>query len=255
VVRRLPRAAITATAIVLLSLAAAAIRVRPSWDVARRRDSAERLYLRGDFHGAYDAFRALARQLARRSRSEVARELDYNTGNAAYRLGRFDEAVRVFRGALDGPRALQERSQYNIGNSYVWLARGETDRRGSLRAAINAYEEALLLDPGDVDAKWNLEVALELLAAEQSRLGGGPRREANWGGGNLTKSGYPGTPQTGAGATPGGGYGSGSGESPVREMTPSEARQLLKAAERAQVTGQDVRRVDRTPRPSRRKDW
>jgi tetratricopeptide (TPR) repeat protein len=253
--RRLPRSAIAATAIVLFALAVAAIRVRPSWDVARRRDGAERLYLRGDFRGAHEAFRALARELVRRSRTDVMRELDYNTGNAAYRLGRFDEAVRGYRGALDGPRVLQARSQYNIGNSYVWIARAETDRRGSLRAAINAYEEALLLDPRDVDAKWNLEVAFELLAAEQSRVGGGPRREANWGGGNLTKSGYAGAPQTGAGATPGGGYGSGSGESPVREMTPSEARRLLEAVQRAAVTGQDVRRVDRTPRQSRRKDW
>jgi Ca-activated chloride channel family protein len=219
-----------------------------------RRGRAEQLYDGRDFKSAYGAFTALAQTTSPRDADALA-VLQYNSGDAAYRMGKFADAVRHFRAALTGPTSLQQRAQYNLGNSYVWLARAEADKRGSLQAAVNAYEEAVLLDPSDVDAKWNLELAVAKLAQEQQRLGGGPRREANWGGGNLTKSGYAGTPQTGAGATPGGGFGAPGGDEVVPEISESDARKMLAEAERAQVTGQDVQRPSRGRQEPRRRDW
>jgi tetratricopeptide (TPR) repeat protein len=246
------RLALAAAVVGVLGLVA--VRELSSLALAWRRVAAERLYDAGDYHEAYDAFRTLALAMTRRRPAEVP-PVEYNSGNAAYRLGRFQDAVRHFRGGLAGAPALQERSDYNLGNSYMWLSRGETDRRGSLHAAISAYEDALLLDPRDADAKWNLEVALERLDIEQQRLSGGLHSTANWGGGNLTKSGYEGAPQSGAGAAPGGGFGAGGGEDPSRELSETDARRLLNAVERAQVTGQDVRPIARAKGPARKRDW
>jgi tetratricopeptide (TPR) repeat protein len=229
--------------------------------LAVERDRAEQLYRHRDWHAADTAFAAVVREATARRLTDVLPALDYNSGNVSYRLGRFQEAVRRLQGALSGGRDLRERTYYNLGNSYVWQARAEYDRvskRSALRAAVDSYEEALLIDPHDRDAKWNLEIALLRLADAEDSAGAGMHRgEANWGGGNLTKSGYEGAPQTGAGATPGGGYGTSNGEDAVQEITETEARQLLKAVEQAQVTGQQAGATPKPlqRRPSHERDW
>jgi len=229
--------------------------------LAIARDRAERLYRARAWHAADTAFATVLHQATVRRLTDALPPLAYNTGNVSYRLGKFQEAERRFQGALGGERALRERAYFNLGNSYVWQARGEYDRvskRSALRGAVDSYEDALLLDPGDADAKWNLEVALLRLADAEDTAGAGLHRgESNWGGGNLTKSGYEGAPQTGAGATPGGGYGASAGEDPVQEITETQARQLLKAVEQAQVSGQQP---GVTPKPTQRRaqharDW
>jgi tetratricopeptide (TPR) repeat protein len=226
-----------------------------------RRVHAERLYRARAFPAADTAFAALVSDATRGIQAERLPSLDYNSGDVAYRRGRFETAVERFRGGLAGDRRLQERTDYNIGNSYVWQARGEynhVDKRSLLRAAIEAYENALVLDPGDRDAKWNLEIALrQLEEAEEPSAGRGRRSDATWGGGNLTISGYEGAPQAGGGATPGGGYGAGHGENAVPEITETQARRLLKAVERAQLTGQDVQAPSRRRQRAQRhdRDW
>src|SRR5512140_2258401 len=122
-------------------------------------------------------------------------------------------------------------------------------------AAISAYEEALVLDPSDADARWNLELALRKLADVDAKAGAGRRRGANWGGGNLTKSGYAGAPQTGAGAAPGGGFGGSQGEQPAQQITETRARALLNALERAQVSGQAAHPGNTSSSVSRGQDW
>jgi hypothetical protein len=226
-----------------------------------RRVHAERLYRARAFPAADTAFAALVSDATRGIHGERLPSLDYNSGEVAYRRGRFGAAVERYRGGLAGDRGLRERTYYNVGNSYVWQARAEynrADKRGLLRAAIESYEAALLLDPRDRDAKWNLEIALRRLEeAEEPASGRGRHAEANWGGGNLTKSGYQGAPEAGGGATPGGGYGAGHGENAVPEVTETQARRMLKAVERAQLTGQDVQPpTRRRPGPPRHeRDW
>jgi hypothetical protein len=246
----------------LVALAAAsAVRMGGPLGLAMQRDHAEQLYHRRLWHAADTAFTTLLREATLRRLTSAVPSLAYNGGNVSYRLGRFPEAERRFQGALGGGRTLRERTYFNLGNSYVWQARAEYDRvskRSALRAAVDSYEDALLIDPHDADAKWNLEVALVRLADAEDSAGAGLHRgESNWGGGNLTKSGYEGAPQTGAGATPGGGYGTPNGEDAVQEITETQARQLLKAVEQAQVTGQQA---GVTPKPAQRqpshdRDW
>lgn len=232
-----------------------------AWSFWIDRDRAEQLYRARAWRDADRAIGALVGRAAAERRDGLIPELAYNSGDVAYRLGHFEEAERRYRGGLVGSAEVQERSQYNLGNSYLWQARGEYDRvskRSALRAAVESYEEALVLAPRDSDAKWNLEIALRRLTdAEEPPSGLSRHTESNWGGGNLTKSGYEGAPQTGAGASPGGGYGNAGGNEAVPNITETQARQLLKAIERPQVTGQDLPpgKVGNNPQPVRAKDW
>lgn len=216
---------------------------------------AESLYRAGSYREALDEFRHVARENLDSRHLDVLPALDYNSGNALYRLGHYDESISRFRAALAGHRSLQERSDYNLGDTYMKKADVESDRGANLRAAISAYEEALVLDPSDADARWNLELALRKLADVDAKAGAGRRRGANWGGGNLTKSGYAGAPQTGAGAAPGGGFGGSQGEQPAQQITETRARALLKALERAQVSGQAAHPGNTSSSASRGQDW
>ena len=252
---------IGATVVVVGVAAVIAVRLAGPLGLALQRDHAEQLYRRRAWHPADTAFMALVHEATVRRLTDALPSFAYNSGNVSYRLGKFLEAERRFQAALGGGRSLREHTYFNLGNSYVWQARAEYDRvskRSALRGAIDSYEEALLIDPHDVDAKWNLEIALVRLADAEDTAGAGLHRgESNWGGGNLTKSGYEGAPQTGAGATRGGGYGTSNGEDAVQEVTETQARQLLKAVEQAQVTGQQSGTAPKSSprRPSHDRDW
>lgn len=247
--------------VALLGLGTVAVREAGGWGMFFARDRALRLYRARDFKQADSAFHALVRTANQRHRLDVLPPLEFDLGNTAYRLGKFDNASGEFHTAQAGTERLRERALYNLGNTYVWQARGDYDHEGKvreLRAAVEAFEGALVIDPHDVDAKWNLEVALRRLedASVPPSQSYHPR-EADWGGGNLTKSGYAGNPQTGAGAAPGGGFGAGEGDEAVPQVTETQARKLLEAVERAQVSGQEIPgKMDRSRGgPLRTRDW
>ncbi len=92
------------------------------------------------------------------SESEAPPPIDYNIGNTLHRLERYEEATVATTAALnatDDP-VLVARASYAVGNHAF--------QRGDLEAAREAYIAVLLRDPGDVDAKHNLELVLRLLA-------------------------------------------------------------------------------------------
>jgi tetratricopeptide (TPR) repeat protein len=161
--------------------------------------------------------------------------LQYAVGTTLYRLHRYEEAARSFREATSIPR-LKQRSWYNLGNAYVRAAEEASDKEVPLAQAIAAYEEALRLNPADPAAKWNLELALRR-RGEDRESGGSPGRgrSADYGRGNQNTPGYEGNPEAAVGAMAGGGYGSGEGES-AEELSESQARQLLEAVEREQLS-------------------
>ncbi len=80
-------------------------------------------------------------------------EPHYNAANALYKEGAFADAFSELSKALDlvEHADLEEHGLFNLGNSAYNL--------DDLEAAIAAYTEALLLDPEDHDAKYNLELA------------------------------------------------------------------------------------------------
>ena len=76
-------------------------------------------------------------------------------GNDLYDEGRFEAAMDRYQRALESkdPETL-EMAYYNLGNCYL--------KSGRPSEAISCYENALLINPSDMDAKFNLEIALRL---------------------------------------------------------------------------------------------
>lgn len=85
----------------------------------------------------------------------------YNAGTANLSAGRARRAAGILDQAVKkAPPGLATDAWYNLGNAR--LAAGDP------AAAVEAYKQALLRDPGDAEAKHNLEIALR--EREQQRL-------------------------------------------------------------------------------------
>jgi Ca-activated chloride channel family protein len=227
---------------VLASLLAAGTAASSSCSAAQR---GERLYHEGEYPEAYAVFR---RALERDSSARLA----FDAGSALYRLERYDEAVAAFRQASRTPE-MRQKSLYNLGNALVRAAEERPGEPAPLLDAVAAYEEALRLSPGDPDVRWNLELALRRLGDDRTSGGSSGRgRAGDYGRGDNNVPGYEGNPDAAVGAMAGGGYGSAEGES-VEELTADEARRLLEAVERQQLSSHEGRRSNKGPTGER--DW
>lgn len=85
----------------------------------------------------------------------------YNAANALYRQGDYPAALEQIQTALQyiDEVTLAESSLFNMGNTLF--------NSQDLGTAIEAYKQALLLDPADLDAKYNLELALQQQQEQQ----------------------------------------------------------------------------------------
>jgi tetratricopeptide (TPR) repeat protein len=183
---------------------------------------AERAYLRGDYQAAAQGY---GRALADGDSSAAVR---YNLGTALLRLGRHDEA-RPHLEAAARARAhgdLRFRAAYNAGNADLQPVAGggvpPEQRRDRLTRAIRHYRGALLIDPHDADAKWNLELANRLLRQEAGGGGGGDEENENPGGGGGQNPPSPATPQP---------QPSSADKGAGRPMTREQAERILSGAE------------------------
>ncbi len=118
---------------------------------------------RGNAHyeaEAYDAALA-AYQSAANNRLEdaIAR---YNIGTALYQKKQFEKAADEFRRSLDAADPVRRaQGYYNLGNAQIQL--------NDIEGAIRSYKSALRLNPADLDAKHNLELALERLEQDSQQ--------------------------------------------------------------------------------------
>jgi tetratricopeptide (TPR) repeat protein len=108
-----------------------------------------------DYNAALDAYALADQKMPERP------EPEYNSGNALYRMESLEEAQGQYQGALvmADDDEISRNSLFNIGN-VLFLSEQYPE-------AIEAYKETLRIDPTDLDAKHNLELALQQLQQQQ----------------------------------------------------------------------------------------
>ena len=128
---------------------------------------------------------------------------NYNLASNLYRQGNFDEAAKVMEKIKETAPATANAADYyyNTGD----IAIEKKDWQG----AVNAFKEALLRNPADMDAKENYIYAKKML--ENQKNGGGGQNN----------------PQDGQ-----------SGQQPVK-ISPQQAQQMLKAIQAKEKETQD----------------
>jgi Ca-activated chloride channel family protein len=189
-------------------------------------------------------------------------ELRYNLGTALLRLGKYEDADKHLRLALRelGSDA-KPRAHYNLGNRYLEQARKGGDPQAAsqmLDAAVASYKQALRLTPNDMDAKWNLELALrEKEKQSKSPSGGGqddqqPRDNNQQNQSPSAGGGAGGSSQSQSNA----GQGNQQGQQyEQRPMSEEQADRILSAVEQdeRQLTKEKLRKGERRTPVAR--DW
>ncbi len=100
-------------------------------------------------------------------------EAIFNLGNALYKQGNFAEAEKAFgQVAADTSRMDQvAQSYYNTGNALF--------KQRKLEQALEAYKNALRLNPNDQEAKFNLAYTKKLLEKDKNGGGGNNQNQNN----------------------------------------------------------------------------
>jgi Ca-activated chloride channel family protein len=138
-------------------------------------ETANGLFAAGDYAGALAEYRDLQLDLP------DSPELAVNSANALHKLAQYPQALPEYGKAIDGKDLkIRATAQYDRGNTLFRMGRYEDAR--------DAYREVLRIDPGDRDAKFNLEIVQRLLSSRPAQPGqqSGPGQ------------GQPGSPNPGA---------------------------------------------------------
>ncbi|MEE8536974.1 MAG: tetratricopeptide repeat protein [Acidobacteriota bacterium] len=169
--------------------------------------------------------------------------IEYNIGNVFYRQQAYDRASEAYGKALENAEGTLARDVfYNLGDSRFMAQ--------DFGGAVQAYTQALRIDPSDRDAKRNLEIALARLEQPPPQGGDDDRQEENREQESAPQSPRPSQPQREQ-ADP----------DPPRpqpregELSPEEAERLLEAL--AQEEQDNIKRQRRKGRvtPPGGKDW
>lgn len=138
------------TRIIILFIAlitAVACAPSPGQEVAAGNQS----FADGDYAGASEAYQA-AVDLA-----PAQAEPLYNLANARYRQGVYTDTHQLLpQAATLGSEQIAAQSHFNSGNAHYQLQDWE--------AAVESYKDALRINPDDVEAKYNLELAMRNLS-------------------------------------------------------------------------------------------
>jgi Ca-activated chloride channel homolog len=113
-------------------------------------------YNQGDFDRALENFREELKH------DPDSPTINFNLGDANYRLQKYDEAFEAYSKAMvSSDLALQEKAYYNAGNSLFMEGNHAQDLEQQLSNYYDAryqYHQALNRDPGDEQAKKNLRL-------------------------------------------------------------------------------------------------
>ncbi len=215
----------------------------------------------GNQHFSDEAY-AKALEAYQRAREELPKrpEPRYNSGNTQYRQRNFDEAQGQYEQALARAEVdLAQRSVFNIGNALYLTSQ--------LYQAVESYREALRMEPDDLDAKYNLELALLRLAQQTGEqdldpeaLGPDPN-DTQQGGGGEAPSNQQDDPSQGQGEDssdldPGDQAFDESLLDPGSVLTEDQARQLLDAVgDGTETLRSRLHEVLAVPGPPPERDW
>lgn len=117
----------------------------------------DRFYNQQEYTAAEDAYRNAG------TKNPNDPKAAYNTGNALYRQGRYDDAVQFFDKAQKTTQNSGEKADalHNLGNSYL--------KQEKFKEASEAYENSLRLRPGDPESKMNLQYVKQKLKEQQQQ--------------------------------------------------------------------------------------
>lgn len=112
------------------------------------------LMKQGNRYFRNELYRDAAENYQAAVKKHQALEPYFNSGTAFFKNGRYQRAIESFNSALSFTEKPEELADihYNLGNSFVMLK--------SYQEAVFHYMEGLKQDPGDLNMKYNLELAL-----------------------------------------------------------------------------------------------
>ena len=196
-------------------------------------DDAERLYRAKRYAEAAEEWKRAV------TRGDTSASTYYNLGTALIGAGRAEEATAALeRAAQARTLEVRYRALFNLGYIQLQRARANKDEsqaQEAYDAAAALYKRALRLRPGELDAKWNYELANR--KRRQSSGGGGG------GGGESQQQAQP-SPEQSPRQNPAGG------------LSEKQAEELLRSAARDErdVQGRKQRQTQ-AERPPGGKDW
>ncbi|MFZ2286931.1 MAG: tetratricopeptide repeat protein [Bacteroidales bacterium] len=117
-----------------------------------------RLYKKGEYAGSEGMYRRAQVQ------EKQADDSGFNLGDALYKQGRFGEATAEFGKAATtskGDTLKHAQSLYNLGNSLL--------KEQKFEESIKAYINSLMLNPDNMEAKYNLAYAQDQLRKQEEQ--------------------------------------------------------------------------------------
>jgi tetratricopeptide (TPR) repeat protein len=136
--------------------------------LASKNKAGNRLFSQGKYEEAEKAY------LDAEVKSPGRPEIIYNLGNSLIKQKKYSQGIQSLRQSITkGDKGTQENSWYNTGNALFSM--------GNYKDSAEAYIQALKLDPGDKDAKYNLELALLRLKQQEQKQSKGNQKQENAG--------------------------------------------------------------------------
>jgi len=156
---------------IVFCLTAAILAIPPAAkaeSTASKNREGNRLFKEGSYEEAEKAY------LEAQVKSPGKPEILYNLGNALIKQGKYPQGIQALQQSADnGNERIKTDSLYNTGDALY--------SAGDYKGSAEAFIEALKLDPKDMDAKHNLELALQKLQEQKQQKQDEKKNQKNTG--------------------------------------------------------------------------